>query len=187
VEVHTVSEVPVANRPGAQRQGGRFATVHREEVEVAGLAVRLSRRADDVWMASIPDTSKVQGRRAWYSSVGREDVLSKVAASMAAEEDQAVAESGARLADVHLPEDAQAVQEVLNGGPLGAWHVVQANPEDYPHAAALDRLDASLAPALAALEAAGKADAAGLLRAEVTRSEVEEELLALYRRVMRGD
>lgn len=55
----------------------------------------------------------------------------------------------------------------------------------YPIAAALDDLDRRVGPAIDALEAAGKVDAAALVRAELAMTPAEVELLALYRAVGR--
>jgi hypothetical protein len=74
-----------------------------------------------------------------------------------------------------------------NGAAHSSYHVVSATPEEFPLAAHLAALDASVAPAIVALEEAGKTDAAALLSAELERSPLEEELVALYRRVMAGD
>jgi hypothetical protein len=66
--------------------------------------------------------------------------------------------------------------------------VVQVDREEYPLAAALSSLEDTVRPALAALQAAGKGDAADLLLQEVlNRTPVEEELLSLFRRVTRGE
>lgn len=85
------------------------------------------------------------------------------------------------------PNGSATVEEGRLDRVQAAWHVVRAEPGEYPLAEALDHLDTALAPGLAALEAAGRQDAAELVRAELVRTPLEEELLALYRRVMTGD
>jgi hypothetical protein len=57
------------------------------------------------------------------------------------------------------------------------------DPDDYPIARALDDLERAVMPAVLALEAAGKSEAAELIRVELAKSPAEVELLALYREV----
>lgn len=192
--------------------GGKFARIGEVEVQdVKGRQVRLWGRVDGQWVAEVRDPSLAGRRRSWYGP-GREELLAKVrdtidtppilrgprnatqeraTADLLADaaEDAALADSRTRLEDVHLPEPEPP--EVLTtlvaaADQPGAWHVVSATPEEYPLAAALDHLDERVRPALEALAQAGKSDAVALLEGELVRTPVEEELLALYRRVMTG-
>lgn len=176
----------VQSRPNApQAAGGKFAMRGPQEVlDVGGFRVVIGERQDGVWMGYTRDLGLRARRRTWYSSDGRQALLDRAA--------QDVADRPPVL-DAPAPEEepapADTVEEAtaaVESGPLAGFHVVQADPEEFPLARALDRLDVSMAPALAALEAAGKGDAAALVRAEVSRTPLEEELLALYRRVMTG-
>lgn len=182
--------LPVVPIPEAEdRRRGRLPTnlASREALDIGGRRVVIRQGTGGRWSASTRDAAYKTGRRSW-AGLDRDAMVDRIARDLAEEaaaEEAAVEESATRLADVHLP-DPEAVAAV-EGGPLAGFHVVQADPEEFPLAAHLAALDAAVAPALAALEAAGKVDAAGLLRAEVERSPLEEELVRLYRRVMSGD
>jgi len=182
--ITTEGQVEVRHRKGAQSKGGRYALAGPLEVlDVGGYQVKVGSRADGAWVAYTRDKAMRQGRRSWYDR-DRDALLAKVAADV-------VARPPALDAPAPAPEaEWPGLTEHLDPAPVlaaGDWHVVHATPGEYPMAAALDALDASLAPALAALEAAGKTDAADLIRAEVSRTPLESELLALYRRVLRGE
>lgn len=79
------------------------------------------------------------------------------------------------------------VYEVVAPAPTPAqgpsWRAVGIDPADYPIAVALAALDEAVGPAIAALEAAGKGEAADLIRAEVATTPAETELLTLFREV----
>jgi hypothetical protein len=194
------SHQPVVNRePG--KAGGRFALVGEAEVlTIHGRKVTVQQRADGAWLARTPDLAKGRGVRNWQDRGGRASLLAKVDpaladivaeddARLAAEggrrlpvdlhlEDALVAESARRTADIHLPEPQDLPHH--NGG-TPTWAAIRVDPEDFPLAVALDDLEAATAPALAALERAGKVDAAALVRAEVATTPAEAELLRLWR------
>jgi hypothetical protein len=193
VEVRTISTQSGgvhSPRPGAQRAGGKFARVGDVEVlEVQGHRVRLWERQDGQWVAETPWEGTARGLRAWYGP-GREATMAKLQEGL---DTPVEVRPHARKADAPAaapePEARQEEAPVpaLAPVPARSYRVVQADAEEFPLVAALDGLDTTLAPALAALEAAGKRDAADLIRGELTRSPLEEEALGLYRRVMRGD
>lgn len=201
----------VIRNPGVHlTQGGRYAYVGAQEVlDVAGYQVRLGLRADGTWVATTPDATQKRRVRQWYAQ-DREAVLGRVAEGVVARppdpnipprkpqaprrtEDPSQGVRVEAAPGVDSPPTpvvdrlARARQAGYQSPDAGSFHVVQADPAEFPLAAALDALDVAMAPALAALDAAGKADAAGLLRGELVRSAVESELLALYRRVLRGE
>lgn len=64
------------------------------------------------------------------------------------------------------------------------WVSARPDPAAYPIAHNLDLLDRRVGPAIEALEAAGKTDAAALIRAELATTPAEAELLRLYRELM---
>jgi hypothetical protein len=170
----------VQSRPNApQPAGGKYAMRGAQEVlDVGGHRVVIGERQDGVWMAYTRDLGLKARRRTWYSSEGRDALVAHVS--------QDVADRPPVLEDLVAITPPVEAAAPSNGGTGPGFHVVQADPEEFPLAAALDSLDANLAPALEALAAAGKGDAVALLQAEVVRTPIEEELLALYRRVMRG-
>jgi hypothetical protein len=101
---------------------------------------------------------------------------------------RAVVETTARAAkaepEPRVDEPEPAAEDDAPGGDAGGvWVSAFVDPGAYPIAKALDELDRAVGPAILALEAAGKADAAGLVRSELARTPAEAELLALYREV----
>jgi hypothetical protein len=197
--------VEVARKAGAhQSAGGRFAMVgDLESLDVGGFAVKLGHRADGTWMAYTRDLALRARRRTWYNrdrdallAHMAEDVVARPPLLEAPEPEPEIEAAWAGL-DEHL--DPPTPEPGTDPGPAagtgsgrldraaGAWHVAHVEAGEYPLAEGLDALDQAMAPALAALDAAGKSDAAALLRGELTRSPVEAELLALWRRVMRAE
>lgn len=191
-----------APRPGAQRAGGKFARTTEVEVQaVQGHRVRLWGRADGMWVAETPEPSTARGLRSWYAD-SRDAALAKVRGGI---DTPPRPRRGGRVAKADLealvatadaePVDPESESVAMHGlPPLVAervparFHVVQVDREEYPLAAALSSLEDTVRPALAALQAAGKGDAADLLLQEVlNRTPVEEELLSLFRRVTRGE
>lgn len=63
------------------------------------------------------------------------------------------------------------------------WSVVRVDPSEFPIASTLSALHDSVQPAIAALIAAGKSDAAALLRGELELTPVESELVRLWAEV----
>lgn len=64
--------------------------------------------------------------------------------------------------------------------PEAVWASVRVDPADYPIAASLANLARQVGPAIEALEAAGKVDAAALVRAELAQTPAEAELMRLW-------
>lgn len=60
------------------------------------------------------------------------------------------------------------------------WTTARVDPAEFPIASALAELHRAVGPAIAALEAAGRADAAALVRAELANTPAEQELLRLW-------
>jgi hypothetical protein len=137
------------------------------------------------------DHTKKSGRRQWMSKDGRDALVDRINSDLATGHETRA--STPAFVTERIPEPVAAVAQAIsdappksrNGGSV-SWHAVAVDPEEFPLAAALDDLDAKVMPALAALEAAGKIDAAGLLRAELDMTPVEAELLRLWR-AARGD
>jgi hypothetical protein len=188
---------PTLRRPGAHlTQGGRYAFVGDQEVlDVGGYRVRVGERADGAWIAATRDTSQARNLRQWTGQ-SRAAVLAKAAEDVVARPPVADGPPSPRRAPrsealagvppevlAPAPEPEGRLDRVAQG-----FHVVQAEPGEFPVAAALDALDATVAPAVAALRLAGRDDAADLLtEAAGPTSPAERELLALYRRVLRGE
>lgn len=79
------------------------------------------------------------------------------------------------------PDDALAAATARASDRTGViWTTARVDPAEYPIASALADLHRSIGPALAALEAAGKTDAASLVRAELANTPAEAELLRLW-------
>lgn len=166
------TEAPNPRAGQGGKAGGKFArSGPTERLDVGGYLVRAWPRADGTWVAETPDLSKSRRLRSWYGQ-DRDQLLARVA--------EGIAEDPPRLVPA-----ADEVHVTTAQG-LAADMAATPEPVEYPLAAALDALDAALAPGLAALVAAGRTDAAELVRAELTRSPLEDELLRLFRRVMTG-
>jgi hypothetical protein len=125
---------------------------------------------------------------------GRTAILEKAEVSLRAEP-PVVTPDEALPRPTKAPRPAQAPKTKANGvaahsdEPAGSptvWRAVGLDPADYPTAAALDALHAAAAPAIAALMAAGKTDAANLITAELDLTPTEAELLRLWQTVVRG-
>ena len=84
--------------------------------------------------------------------------------------------------EIEVEVDPGSDRKPANGVEADAaiWAAVRVDPSDYPIAAALEELDRAVAPAIAALEASGKLDAAALVRGELQRTPAEDELLRLW-------
>jgi hypothetical protein len=206
MQVHQVprTEVPdvtptgtreVVRRNTPRPAGGAYALQGElETLDVGGFAVALGQRADGTWTAYTRDRSRRGGRRSWYAQ-DRTALLDRVYPSIATEPprlegptkpskaQEALAAAAPQAPEPEPEPEPEAPRQLPRPS---TFHVVQAAPDEFPLAAALDQLDTVLAPGLVALEAAGKRDAADLVRAELVRTALEEELLALYRRVMSG-
>lgn len=183
-------------RPNAhQSQGGKYAMRGPQEVlDVGGYRVVIGERADDTWIGYTRDLGLRARRRTWYSGEGRQALLDRITADVA-ERPPVVAEAPApepEATESEWPGLAEHLDPDVDQAPASnrpsSIHVVMAEAQEYPLASALDALEATVAPAMAALEAAGRQDVADLMRAELApRTPVEEELVRLYRRVMRGE
>lgn len=147
--------------PGGQSGGGRARTLDEQRA-------LLEAKVRD-WIADgKPERKHQPSRPANERSVEtREKVVGK----------------GNGLAEVEvgvgavLAEPPTAAQERRSA----IWTTARVDPSDYPIAVALDELERAVEPAVAALEAAGKTDAANLVRSELTKTPAEAELLALWR------
>lgn len=201
----------VLNHPGGQSAGGKYAVVAAETVDLNGTPLRIRTRADGQLWGWIADPRVKGGRRAFVSTKGdRAEVIARAtevvegrgpapkvvrrrkasgAATPTNPETPATTPETAPsdpepvIGDRHAPEPT----ERRNGGPRpsgGVWAAAYVDPADYPVARALDELDRLVVPAIEALRAAGKADAAELVKAELGRTPAEEELLRLYQEVM---
>jgi len=174
----------IVDPPRSTPAGGKYARTSVEELTIQGATVQVSHRADGVFQAYTRDLGYKSHRRAWQGR-DRDALVARITTDLA--------ESPPLLdLDAATDERLDAAVGAITDKPArpngrGDWHVVQVSAGDYPLAEALDRLDMAMAPALEALEAAGKTDAAGLLRGELDRSPMEAELLALYRRVARSE
>lgn len=210
-EVPTVTEIPnlpapdvrwpllrqVAheNRSGAEKAGGKYALKPgtSDVVEVAGYEVTIAERVDGKWLAYTRDLAKVSRRRQ-FMDTGRTAILEKVELSLR-NDPPVVTPDETVPRPAPAPRPAQAPKTKANGAaahpeaPAGSptvWRAVGLDPADYPTAAALDALHAAAAPAIAALMAAGKTDAANLITAELDLTPTEAELLRLWQTVVRG-
>lgn len=189
---------PTPTRRHPTPAGGKFAQVPGSlaVLDLDGFRVRLWSRADGTWVTETRDLAMKRRLRAVYAQ-DRDTAVERMRLEIAAK--PPIVEEPPKPPPAPVPERVQVTDRLVAPGPLqdppvasavarrGGFHVVQAEAGDFPLAAALEALDATLAPALAALTAAGKVDAADLIRAELDRSPLEEELVRLYRRVMTGD
>lgn len=179
-EVESLGTHPVVNRTAHRPKGGAFALVGQAEVlTIHGVQVTVVERADGVFIARTPDVAKGKGVRTWSAGPttgGRDAAVAKATAALA----QDLAPEAPPEVVARIPE---SVPHTNGAASAATWAAVRVDPEDYPLAVALDNLESSIAPALVALEAAGKVDAAALIRAEVATTPVEDELLALWRSV----
>jgi hypothetical protein len=189
--------------------GGAFALkAPKQPHAIAGHRVLIGERMDGKWVAEMRDDSTRSKRRQWMSEA--EDTLvaritrdleegrtptvrgprhtehpGRSQAAGAEAEPPASAPTLPPFVAERVHEQAQARANGSAG--TASWRAVGVDQAEFPLAAALDHLQASVAPALEALEAAGKVDAAALIRAEVATTPVEAELLRLWRRVTTGD
>ena len=135
------------------------------------------------------------GRRQWMSKDGRDALVARIERDLLedrparGEQSTGAAVNPPTAAPTLPPFVAERVPERYTNGtdPDTSWRAVAVAQAEFPLASALDHLHASVAPALEALEAAGKVDAAGLLRSELALTPTEQELLRLWRRVTHGD
>jgi len=194
--------VPVQRKEGAHTQaGGRYSLVSDYEVvHVLGYPVQIAQRVDGAWFAKTVDYRLASRRRQWLAGGGhgkdapytpgdRDALMARIEADLAANPPQTsptteVPQAPAQPAQAAPYTNGTATH--AQGGEAATWRAVSVDLDEFPLAAAMAALDAALAPALAALDAAGKADAAALVRGELTRTPVEDELVRLYRRVTEG-
>jgi hypothetical protein len=200
----------LARNPGrlhleTRKAGGKYALVApKQPVAIAGHRVLIGERADGNWVAEMAWPAMKSGRRQWMSEKGRDALVARITRDLETGHlsrpgglVEAAPVPGAEVippasAPSLPPFVAERVHEQAQARANGSagthtWRAVGVDAAEFPLAAALDHLQASIAPALDALEAAGKVDAAALIRAEVATTPVEAELLRLWRRVTTGD
>jgi hypothetical protein len=186
-------------RPNGRHAGGQFALLApKTHEQIAGRDVLIGHRVDGKWVAETRDDNMKSGRRQWMGAdhdnlVARieHDLATGAPSRIGRGKDQPVkAVPAPALNDVptfaaeRVHEGGLAVAEAIRtNGHAADWHAVAVDPGDFPLAVSLDGLEAATAPAIAALEAAGKGDAAALVRAELARTPAEDELLRLWRQV----
>ena len=183
----------------ADRGGYTFVSkgkaVAAEDVFVGGQPFRIRTNADGSLNVT---TLRRRGQRGWQRKDGDRAALIRTVAGWvrtvepwedpmpdtAYTNGHAAAELGA------LPASAEAIADALEVEPEPVVEprssvVIAAfvDPGDYPIARSLDELERAVEPAILALEAAGKSDAAALVRGELAKTPAELELLALYREV----
>jgi hypothetical protein len=179
--------------PEARKAGGAYALkAPKQPVAIAGHRVLIGERTDGNWVAEMAWPAMKSGRRQWMSEKGRDVLVARITRDL---ETGHLSRPGGLVeaapvpgAEVIPPTSAPALH------PFVAERIPEAvkrtngaaTAEAFPIASGLAALHATVAPTLAALEAAGKADAAALLRGELALTPAEAELLGLWRLVTRG-
>ena len=176
--------------------GGKYVYTSAETLDLDGTPFYVRHRTDGQVAGFLHDDRVKSGRKVFARKDGDQSAIVEAARAYIAEgrpEPRRVgAETAASPAKTgHDAAEAPALAvdtakrpNGASGGSRGVWAAAYVDPDDYPVAAGLDELDRMVAPAIEALLAAGKADAAELVRAELKRSPAEEELLRLYQEVM---
>ena len=188
---HVIRTVTPQARPGADRHGGIYSYRGSIDViDVDGYEVSIGQRVDGKWQAYTRDTTKASNRRQWLDTNGRTHLLERVRDGLRADPPTLTAPTAATAPEPaptpRIGTNGATVHEAVPAPAPTVWRAVGLDPSDYPMAAALDTLHSAAGPAIAALMAAGKTDAANLITAELDLTPTEAELLRLWQAVVRG-